>query len=131
MAAGALSITSGNITDLRVLTTTNIPEVGDISAVVAGTGLTLTSTGDLNIQPTGNVVVNATYINGLANPQQDQDAATKYYVDSVATTGFAFHTAVLAATVGTLETATGGTITYAQPNGAANGVGATLTTTGT
>jgi hypothetical protein len=39
VAAGALSITTGNITDLRVLVTTNIPEVGDISAVVAGTGL--------------------------------------------------------------------------------------------
>jgi hypothetical protein len=39
VAAGALSITSGDITDLRVLVTTNIPESGDISAVVAGTGL--------------------------------------------------------------------------------------------
>ena len=39
VAAGALSITSGDITDLRVLVTTNIPEVGDISAVNAGTGL--------------------------------------------------------------------------------------------
>jgi hypothetical protein len=39
VAAGALSITSGDITDLRVLVTTNIPETGDISAVNAGTGL--------------------------------------------------------------------------------------------
>jgi hypothetical protein len=39
VAAGALSITSGDITDLRVLVTTNIPEIGDISEVVAGTGL--------------------------------------------------------------------------------------------
>jgi hypothetical protein len=39
VAAGALSITTGNITDLRVLVTTNIPESGDITAVVAGTGL--------------------------------------------------------------------------------------------
>lgn len=39
VAAGALSITSGDITDLRVLVTTNIPESGDISAVNAGTGL--------------------------------------------------------------------------------------------
>lgn len=40
VAAGALSITAGDITDVRVLVTTNIPEVGDISAVTAGTGLT-------------------------------------------------------------------------------------------
>jgi hypothetical protein len=39
VAAGALSITSGDITDLRVLVTTNIPETGDISAVNAGAGL--------------------------------------------------------------------------------------------
>jgi hypothetical protein len=39
VAAGALSITSGNITDTRVLTTTNIPESGDISSVTAGNGL--------------------------------------------------------------------------------------------
>jgi hypothetical protein len=39
VAAGALSIVTGNITDLRVSVTTNIPESGDISAVVAGTGL--------------------------------------------------------------------------------------------
>jgi hypothetical protein len=39
VGAGATSITTANITDTRVLVTTNIPEVGDISAVVAGTGL--------------------------------------------------------------------------------------------
>lgn len=40
VAAGATAITTANITDTRVLVTTNIPESGDISAVVAGTGLT-------------------------------------------------------------------------------------------
>jgi hypothetical protein len=39
VAAGALSIVTGNITDLRVAVTTNIPETGDITAVTAGTGL--------------------------------------------------------------------------------------------
>jgi hypothetical protein len=39
VGAGATSLTNANITDTRVLVTTNIPEVGDISAVVAGTGL--------------------------------------------------------------------------------------------
>ena len=39
VAAGALSIVTGNITDLRTLVTTNIPETGDITAVTAGTGL--------------------------------------------------------------------------------------------
>lgn len=39
VAAGALSISSGDITDTRVLVTTNIPESGDISSVTAGNGL--------------------------------------------------------------------------------------------
>ena len=39
VAAAALSIGSGDITDTRVVTTTNIPESGDISSVVAGNGL--------------------------------------------------------------------------------------------
>jgi hypothetical protein len=39
VGAGATAITNANITDTRVLVTTNIPESGDISAVVAGTGL--------------------------------------------------------------------------------------------
>lgn len=39
VGAGATAITDANITDTRVLVTTNIPESGDISAVNAGTGL--------------------------------------------------------------------------------------------
>jgi hypothetical protein len=39
VGAGVTSITNANITDTRVLVTTNIPEVGDITAVTAGTGL--------------------------------------------------------------------------------------------
>lgn len=39
VGAGATVITNANITDTRVLVTTNIPESGDISAVNAGTGL--------------------------------------------------------------------------------------------
>lgn len=38
VAAGALAITSGNITDLRTSVTTNLP-IGDITGVTAGTGL--------------------------------------------------------------------------------------------
>jgi hypothetical protein len=40
VGAGALSITSGNITDTRVIVTTNVPASGDITGVTAGTGLT-------------------------------------------------------------------------------------------
>jgi len=40
VGAAVTQINSGNITDTRVLVTTNIPETGDISSVTAGTGLT-------------------------------------------------------------------------------------------
>ncbi len=39
VAAGATALTTANITDTRVLVTTNIPESGDISSVSAGNGL--------------------------------------------------------------------------------------------
>jgi hypothetical protein len=39
VAANASTIVTADITDARVLVTTNIPETGDISAVVAGSGL--------------------------------------------------------------------------------------------
>ena len=97
---------------------------------MVGTGLTLVSTGDLTLSATGNINANNEYINNLAEPLQNQDAATKLYVDNAVTTGFTFHAPVLAATNTTLDTATSGVITYTQPNGVANGVGATLTTTG-
>lgn len=40
VGAGVTQINTANITDTRVAVTTNIPETGDISAVVAGAGLT-------------------------------------------------------------------------------------------
>ena len=46
----------------------------------------------------------------------------------MASTGLAFHTSVVAATTGTLDSASGGTVSY---NNGTSGVGAELTTTGT
>ena len=122
---------SGNVDGANVNAGTAVftPSVTNTGAITISSG----SNGNINIQPngTGNIVLANTYINSLAMPQQDYDAATKLYVDNLVTTGFAFHQPVAAATTGTLAAATGGTISYAQPNGAGNGIGATLTTTGT
>jgi len=129
------NITGGNIlTGGQVSATANVTGGNLVSATVTNpTALTVsTNTGNINLSPAGNVVVNNAYVNGLQlNPVQDADAATKYYVDNMVSTAISFHEAVFVSTNTTLETATGGTITYAQPNGAANGIGATLTTTGT
>lgn len=51
--------------------------------------------------PTGDVAFNAKKITGLADPTSDQDAATKYYVDSVAQ-GLDVKASVVAATTGNI-----------------------------
>jgi hypothetical protein len=133
---------SGNVTGQNLFTGGNVSATGDVLAnnvrtdnVISTTelGIFTGSNGNILIQPngSGNIILANTYINGLQlTPQQDADAASKYYVDQIATTAISYHDAVVVATNTTLATATGGTITYAQPNGVSNGVGATLTTTG-
>ena len=130
----AASTVGGVITGSSVSVTGNVTGANvETGTVYNATALTVRAgTGNINLDTTsGNIVVNNTYINGLQlNPVQDADAATKYYVDLQASTALTFHEAVVAATTTTLATTTGGTISYAQPNGVSNGVGATLTTTG-
>ena len=129
---GNVIVNSGNLTGANVISATTLSATGNVTGgnintnSIVGTGLTITSTGALNLVPTGNVTVNSRNINNVAEPAQDSDAATKFYVDSVAQ-GLNIHDAASAATTTTLDTATGGTITY---NNGASGVGATLTTTG-
>jgi hypothetical protein len=145
LTGGLISATStitsaANITGGNILTGGLISAGGNITSatnvntptVVGASGLTLsTGSGDLSLSPAANVALGNRYINGLQlNPVQDGDAASKYYVDQLVTTAISYHEAVVAATTGNLAAATGGTITYAQPNGVSNGIGATLTTTG-
>ena len=131
------NISGGNVlgTFLGNLNGTTVSASGNITAGninsnnIIGTELTATSTGNLLLSATGNIVVN-TYINNLNDPVQDQDAATKYYVDTVAS-GLHIHAPANVATLSDLQsTFAGSTVTYTQPNGAGNGVGATLTITG-
>jgi len=134
--SGANITAAANISGVNYFSTGFVTASGNItggnliSGVVTNTAAMTISTaaGNLNLNPTGNIVLNNKYINGLNQPVLDNDAASKIYVDNMASTQLAYHAAVLAATVGNLAAATGGAITY---NNGTAGVGATLTTTGT
>ena len=125
---------TGNVTGGNILTAGLISAGGNITTATNINTPNVVATGNLNmvggnvlLTPSGNVVVNNTYINGVAQPVQSDDVATKIYVDNAVSTQIAYHQPVLAATISNLATATGGTITY---NNGANGVGANITTTG-
>ena len=120
-ATGFASVT-GNVIAGNVNTSDIRPTTGELTIS--------TATGNLNLQSAGNIVLANTFVNSVAYPVQDADAASKLYVDTIASTGITYHTPAYAATTTTLATATGGTITYTQPNGVSNGVGAYLSTTG-
>jgi hypothetical protein len=92
---GTLAVTStsshtGNATFGNISGTGSATFTGNVSggnlltSSIVGTAITITSTGALNLAPTGNVTVNSRNINNLADPAAAQDAATKSYVDSVA-----------------------------------------------
>ena len=129
-SVGTLSslVVSGNIQSNANVITDNI--LGLTGALTITSGGTNTN---INLKPngTGNIDANSTYITNVLNPTNNQDAATKAYVDQQITTGITYHQPVNAATTTTLAIATGGTTAYNQPNGAANGIGAYISTTGT
>jgi hypothetical protein len=93
-----------------------------------GTGVTYSS-GVISIGQSvaSNANVSFNRVSNLLAPTSPGDAANKQYVDEIAQ-GLHTHDPVDAATTTTLATISGGTVTYS--NGT-DGVGATLTTTGT
>ena len=112
------NITStGTLASLSVSGNANVGNIGANNAVFTGGG----SFG-------ANLNMAANWINNVGYPVLTTDAASKAYVDTLVSTGIAYHQPVNVATTTTLATATGGTITY---NNGASGVGANLVTTGT
>ena len=125
--AGALTtaaqpnITStGTLASISVTGNANTGNVGTTNLVATGTG----SFG-------ANVNMNSQWVNNVGYPSSNNDAATKQYVDTMISSGISYHEPVYVATTTTLQIATSGTTSYNSPNGAANGIGAYISTTGT
>jgi hypothetical protein len=118
----AASVVGGVMTGSSVSVTGNVDGAIVNTPSVVGATVTITTTGNgaISLSPagTGNVSLNSRYINSLADPVQDQDAATKFYVDSVAQ-GLDPKASVVLATYAVLPA-------YVYNNGT-SGVGATLT----
>jgi len=111
---GGLVSATGNVTGGNVLT-------NYIYSVTTGDTLTINAQ-TISLNPTGNVGMNSRWINNLSDPAADQDAATKYYVDTVAQ-GLDPKASVVLATTANLAP-------YTYNNGS-SGVGATITITAT
>jgi hypothetical protein len=143
---GNVTVSVTGLSNVHTFSNTGINVVGYVEANGNGTfgalySNTLTAqggnltiyaaTGDnyVELRPSGNgqVDVGNFRIQSLANPVNAQDAATKFYVDTVAE-GLHIHASCGAATPNTLAVLSGGTVTY---NNGTAGVGATLVTTGT
>ena len=137
------NITGGNLTTGGAISATGNATVGNISATnytgtivtVTGnvTGGNLVTGGILNVTGTsdssiaGNLNMNGKFVSNIAYAVANTDAASKQYVDTMVSSGIAYHQPVAVATTTNLDTATGGTVSY---NNGTAGVGATLTTTG-
>jgi hypothetical protein len=130
---GLISATS-TITSAANITGANINTGGSVSAtsnvtggnvnttsIYSATNVTVTAaSGTITLAPSGNVLMSSKNINNLADPVQDQDAATKVYVDTVAQ-GLDPKASVVYATTASIF---GSGYTY---NNGTSGVGATLT----
>lgn len=133
------NIANASLTNSSVTIGSTTTALGATSTALAGlteltvdnlniNGNTITSTnanGDITLDPngTGNVAVSGARITGVAEPVASGDAATKFYVDNIAS-GLHIHEAAHCATTNTLAVLSGGTVTY---NNGTAGVGATLT----
>ena len=130
LATGGTASATGNVTGGNILTAGLVSATGNITggnllsgAVYGATGLTITAaSGDITLSPSGNVLLSTRYINNLADPVANQDAATKIYVDNVAQ-GLDPKASVVYATTANLDP-------YTYNNGT-SGVGATITITAT
>jgi hypothetical protein len=81
-----------NVTATDVSATGNVDAGTAVNAnLISGTSVTIVSTGDLDLQPSGNIDVSGVVITNMGSPVQSFDAATKQYVDDAVSSGITIH----------------------------------------
>jgi len=110
------NVDGANINAVTNVTTTTVTASGNVDAgtavnanLIAGTGVQIQSTGDIVLNPTGNINVSGVRVRNMSDPQLAFDAATKQYVDDAVSAGIHVHQPV---DVETTEPLT--TVTYAN-----------------
>ena len=124
VANATYAVSSGSATTAGTVTTASQPNITSVGTL---TSLSVSGTGSFG----ANVNMNNQWINNVGYPSLTTDVATKAYVDTMVSSGIAYHQPVQVATTTTLAIATGGTTAYVEPNGAGTGIGAYISTTGT
>ena len=138
LATGGTASVTGNATVGNLLTGGLVSAQGNVlggnvvtdyvySTNTANTTLTITAA-TISLNPTGNVGLNSRWINNLADPTANQDAATKIYVDTVAQGLSAKAACDVASQTYLANTSMTTNVVY---NNGTNGVGATLIVTTT
>ena len=107
LTTAGVVVATGNVTGGNIATAGNVDAGTAVNAnLIAGTSVQIDSTGDIVLNPTGNINASGQRIFNVSDPQLAFDAATKQYVDDAVSAGIHVHTPVDVETAAPLSAVT-------------------------